>query len=60
MAGCVVKTPIVTVVPSSMRRAVVNSWDNQLIPFGRVSSMARLGRCLQLRKRAASEKDMGR
>src|SRR5580693_3200944 len=32
----------------------------QLIPFGRVSSMAQLGRCLQLRKRAASEKDTGR
>jgi hypothetical protein len=32
----------------------------QLIPFGRVSSMAQLGRCLQLRKRATSEKDTGR
>jgi len=32
----------------------------QLIPFGRVSSMAQLGRCLQLRKRATSEKDKGR
>ena len=32
----------------------------QLIPFGRVSSIAQLGRCLQLRKRATSEKDTGR
>src|ERR1700751_1635029 len=32
----------------------------QLIPFGRVSSMAQLGRCLQLRKRATSEKDTER
>jgi hypothetical protein len=31
----------------------------QLIPFGRVSSIAQLGRCLQLRKRATSEKDTG-
>ncbi len=33
---------------------------SQLIPFGRVSSIAQLGRCLQLRKRAISEKDTGR
>ena len=33
---------------------------SQLIPFGRVSSIAQLGRCLQLRKRATSEKDTGR
>jgi len=39
---------------------VVNSWASQLIPFGRVSSIAQLGRCLQLRKRATSEKDSGR
>jgi len=32
----------------------------QLIPFGRVSSMAQLGRCLQLRKRATSEQNTGR
>ena len=32
----------------------------QLIPFGRVSSIAQLGRCLQLRKRATSEKDTER
>ena len=32
----------------------------QLIPFGRVSSMAQLGRCLQLRKRATSGKDTER
>jgi hypothetical protein len=32
----------------------------QLIPFGRVSSIAQLGRCLQLRKRASSEKDKER
>jgi hypothetical protein len=53
----VVRTPITSVVPSSVRRTVVNSWRSQLIPFGRVSSIARLGRCLQLRKRAISEKD---
>ena len=29
--------------------------ETQLIPFGRVSSIAQLGRCLQLRKRAISE-----
>jgi hypothetical protein len=29
----------------------------QLIPFGRVSSIAHLGRCLQLRKRPTSEKE---
>jgi len=34
--------------------------ETQLIPFGRVSSIAQLGRCLQLRKRATSEKDTGR
>jgi hypothetical protein len=34
--------------------------ETQLIPFGRVSSMAQLGRCLQLRKRATSEKDTER
>src|SRR5216683_4684603 len=34
--------------------------ETQLIPFGRVSSMAQLGLCLQLRKRATSEKDTGR
>jgi hypothetical protein len=30
---------------------------NQLIPIGRVPSIAQLGRCLQLRKRATSEQD---
>jgi hypothetical protein len=39
---------------------VVNSGVTQLIPFGRVPSIAQLGRCLQLRKRATSEKDTGR
>ena len=33
---------------------------SQLIPFGRVPSIAQLGRCLQLRKRATSEKDTRR
>jgi hypothetical protein len=32
----------------------------QLIPFGRVSSIAQLGRCLQLRKRATNEDAKGR
>ena len=33
---------------------------SQLIPFGRVPSIAQLGRCLQLRKRATSEQDTAR
>ena len=33
---------------------------SQLIPFGRVPSIAQLGRCLQLRKRATSEQETGR
>ena len=32
----------------------------QLIPFGRVPSIAQLGGCLQLRKRASDETDTGR
>src|ERR1700682_281214 len=39
-SGVCHKTPITSVVPSSVRRAVVNSWPTQLIPFGRVSSIA--------------------
>jgi hypothetical protein len=57
---CVVRTPMSSVAPSSVRRAVVNSGVTQLIPFGRVPSIAQLGRCLQLRKRATSEQDTGR
>ena len=49
------RTPNNSVAPSSVRRAVVNSGVTQLIPFGRVPSIAQLGRCLQLRKRATSE-----
>src|ERR1035437_4461560 len=33
---------------------------SKLIPFGRVPSIAQLGRCLQLRKRATSEQETGR
>src|SRR6266849_710557 len=33
---------------------------SQLIPIGRVPSIAQLGRCLQLRKRATSEPETGR
>jgi hypothetical protein len=36
----VVGTPISSVVPSSVRRAVVHSETTQLLPFGRVSSVA--------------------
>src|ERR1700727_57358 len=51
--GSGVSTPITSVVPSSVHKAVVNGWGkSQLIPFGRVSSYTQLGRCLKLRKEA--------
>ena len=44
-------TPITSVVPGFMRKAVVNSRGYfRLIPFGRVSSVRSLAVCLKLEK----------
>jgi hypothetical protein len=49
-------TPITSVVPDSVRKAVVNSrGKTRLIPFGRVSSHAQPGHRLKLRREAGEQ-----
>jgi hypothetical protein len=51
------RTPNNSVAPSFVAEQWLTVGANQLIPIGRVPSIAQLGRRLQLRKRATSEQD---